>query len=162
MPVERGKDVGYDNVVSLAGPLAIWIGIVLAAAVFQLFIFPNAQNYTLNGMLVTLNLAANYLLYIPGVFVLPMLASLWMGSRVGSTIGDNEVIMTRSLINAFYAAVVYLVVIFVVYILSQSAKTGVYYGLNVPVFFEYAVVVPSLICIVIVPLFALITTARKY
>ena len=162
MPVEKQKGRNYENIVSLAGPLTLWIGIIISAIALQLFIFPNLQASGYGAIVSAGTVATNYLLYIPGVFVLPMLAALWIGSRVGSTDGDNEEIMTRSLINAFYSAVVYLIVIFITYLLSQSTRTGAYANLTVPIFFEYAVVVPTLICVVIVPLFALITAARRY
>ena len=162
MPIEKQKSRNYENIVSLSGPLALWIGIIIVATALQLFIFPNMQASGYGAIVSAGTVVTNYLLYIPGVFVLPMLAALWIGSRVGSTDGDNEEIMTRSLINAFYSAVVYMIVIFIIYLLSQSTKTGAYASLAVPIFFEYAVVVPTLICVVIVPLFALITSARRY
>ncbi len=162
LPVEKQKGRNYDNVVSLAGPLALWIGIVIVAAALQLFVFPSMLSSGYGSFVNTGTELTNYILYIPGLFVIPMLASLWIGSKVGSTEGDNEEIMIRSLVNAFYSAVVYLIVIFTIYLLSQSTKNGAFANLSVAIFFEYAVVVPTLICVVIVPLFALITSARRY
>jgi hypothetical protein len=163
--VEKKKDAeeSHTNVeMEIGGPLALWIGLVAVAAIIQLFVFPAAQGSSALPLLDFLNKIAAYALYIPGVFVLPVLAALWIGSRAGATPGKLDVISYRAVINAIYAALVYLIEIFIFYVISSSIHTSVLSAVSLGAFVEYVVALPIIVCLIVAPLFAIISAARRY
>lgn len=148
---------------SIAGPLALWIGLVAIAAIAQLFIFPALQAKGIsNNLMADLNSLAAYALYIPGVFVLPILAALWIGSRAGGTEGTHSIIAYRGMINAVYACIIYLIEIFVFYLIAGSLKMGTLAAIPTGVFIEYIVAVPIILCLVVAPLIAIVSAAKRY
>lgn len=159
----KKDEEAHENAnINVAGPLALWLGLVAVAAVIQLFVFPQMQGSVISPVLSYLNTVAAYALYAPGTFVLPILAALWMGSRAGSTEGKISTISYRAIINAIYASVIYLIEIFVFYIISSNTHTSVLSTLPLGVFIEYVVAIPIIVCLVVAPLFAIISAARKY
>ena len=160
-----GKEGGEQHTpadMSIGGPVALWAGLVALAAVIQLFVFPAAQNSIVSPALSYLNALCAYALYVPGVLVLPILAALWIGSRAGSTTGNTNAIAYRAMINAVYVSVIYLIEAFVFYIISNSTHTSVLSAVPLGGFVEYVVAVPVIICLVVAPLFAIISHARRY
>jgi hypothetical protein len=148
--------------ISIGGPIALWVGLVAVAAIVQLFVFPAVQSTIVSPALAYLNALAAYALYVPGAFVLPILAALWIGSRAGSSGGTINTIAYRGMINAVYASVVYLIEIFIFYIISSSTHTSVLSSVALGGFIEYVVAIPIIVCLVVAPLFAIISHARKY
>ena len=98
---------------------------------------------------------------IPGVFVLPILAALWIGSKAGSTSGKLETISYRAVINAVYLCVIYMIEIFVFYIISGSTHTGALSAVSLIAFIEYVVAMPVIVCLIVSPLFAMVSSARR-
>lgn len=148
--------------IALGGPLSFWIGILIIAAAIQEVILPISQHYVVNTSIALLNTFAGYLLYTPGILILPIIVGLWVGDLVGSTEGSYSDILYRSIINAIYTSIVYAVCIFVIYISSQSLNAGSFSSISFITFLDYILAVPILIQIVIVPLFAMLTSARRY
>ncbi len=148
----------------IGGPILLWIGLVAIAAIIQLFVFPSVQvGGVVPPALAELNTLASYALYIPGVLVLPVLAALWIGSRAGATTGKMDTIAYRAVINAVYVGIIYLVEIFVFYIIANSAhNTGALGLIPLTSFVEYIVVLPVVICLVVAPLFAIVSSARRF
>ncbi len=152
----------YKEPIALGGPLSFWIGILVLAAAMQELVMPLAQRYVVSQNIALLNIFAGYILYTPGIFILPIIVGLWVGDLVGSTEGSYTDILYRSVINAFYTAIVYAVCIFVIYIVSQSVGIGALSSIGFTKFAEYVLAIPILIQIVVVPFFALLTSARRY
>ena len=149
--------------ISLFGPLLFWIGLLVLAAVVQLFLFPLAEGTYVSTTMADLNILSDYLLYIPGIFILPMIAALMIGDRIGESPADDYVQLTyRALLNSLYASVVYIIGIFMIYIASTSLRVGVLSHLSLTTFGEYLVFIPVGITIVVVILFAVLTRARRY
>lgn len=147
---------------SVDAPLTLWVGLVAVAAVVQIFIFPAFHGSIISPIASYINMLAAYALYIPGILVLPILAAIWIGHRAGSTTGDTQTIAHRSVINAVYAGVVYLIAIFIFYIIANSAKAGALSAIPLISFIEYVVILPIAVCLIVSPLFAIITAAKKY
>lgn len=160
---EEEENTHEEANLQVSGPLALWVGIFALAGIIQLFIFPNI--HVVSPAASYLNMAASYALYTPGTFILPILAALWIGGRAGSTEGKLSVISYRAAINAVYASVIYLVVAFVFYIVAthiSSVPAGVLSTMSFPVFIEYVIAIPIVICLVVAPLFAIISAAKRY
>lgn len=148
--------------VDISAPVSFWIAIVAIAAIIQLMIVPLTQGGFQNQFLSLANALATQVLYIPGIFIIPMIVALWIGAKVSYASGGYTNIIYRSMLNALYACVLYVIEIFMAFILSGSFHTGVLSSLSVPVFLGYVVAMPVLITIVVVPLFALVSEARRY
>ena len=159
---KKKPGVRGSNNVPLFGPLFLWIGLVALGAIVQLLLFPLASGIFVTHYMVDLNLISNYILWIPGIFILPMVVALWIGSRVGYTQGTYGELTYRSILNSLYAAVVYVISIFMVYIASTSLRAGVLSTVPFNTFIEYVVLVPVGIVVVVVPLFAILTYAKRY
>lgn len=148
--------------IAIGGPITLWVGLVLIAGIFQLVLYPLFQSSILSPWLSSLNVLASAALYIPGIFILPVLAALWLGHRAGITEGSSGDIAYRGAINAIYASVVYLIVVFMLYIVSESLQTGILSTLPMVAFMEYIIAIPVLVVLVIAPLFGVISSARRY
>lgn len=159
---DEEQDSHANANISIGGPLALWIGLVAVAAIIQIFVFPSVSASIVSPALSYINRIAAYALYIPGVFVLPILAALWIGSRAGSSSGKLEAISYRAVINSVYACVIYMVEVFVFYIISSSSHTSVLSAVPFVGFIEYVVAIPVIICLVVAPLFAMVSAARKF
>jgi hypothetical protein len=157
---DEGSHTNED--LNITGPLALWVGLVAVAAIIQIFVFPAAQGSAAAPVLSYFNMIAAYALYIPGVFVLPILAALWLGSRAGASSGKLDTIAYRAVINAVYVAVVYLIEIFIFYVVSNSTHTSALSAVPIAAFVEYVVAMPIIICLIVAPLFAIVSSARRY
>lgn len=148
--------------INIGGPVALWVGLSSIAAIIEIFLYPAFQNSVISPALSYLHLIAPYALYSPGVFVLPVLAGIWIGSRAGASTGTSGTIAYRAMINAVYASVIYLIEIFIFYMISTSTHTSQLASMPLPSFVEYIVVLPAVICLVVAPLFAIVSSARRY
>ncbi len=152
----------YEDM-SVGGPISLWIGLVAIAAIIQLFVFPAIQGSGIvTPYLSYFNVLAAAALYVPGIFVLPILAALWIGSKAGATRGNANTVAYRAMINGVYASVIYLIEVFVFYIISNSTHTSVLSSVALGGFVEYVVALPIIVCLVVAPLFAIISHARRY
>jgi hypothetical protein len=156
---EKKPDVAT---VSIAGPLIFWIGLLVIGAVLQLVAIPLAKTYNHTAFDAYFNTFANYVIYIPGLLILPLVASLWIGDRVSYVDRKKSLIAYKGIINALYAAMVYAVAIFIIYFIMQFKDIGVLAMLNMTTFAEYLIAIPIIITLVMVPLFAVLSAARRY
>jgi small-conductance mechanosensitive channel len=159
------KDDKKTNIdVSLGGPLGFWIGVLVIAALIQLVLVPFAAVYGNSSFNPYLTSFAIYAIYLPGVIVLPMITSLWIGDRVSSSFGKKtkSTIVSKGLINALYSVLVYAVTIVIIYIVMRFLDAGVLAAMSPYTFAEYMIGIPFAITIVIIPLFALLSAARRY
>jgi hypothetical protein len=159
---DEEQDSHTNANMSIGGPIALWIGLFAIAAIVQIFIFPSVAGTIVSPTVSYLNRIAAYALYIPGIFVLPILAALWIGSKAGSTTGKLDAIAYRAVINAVYACVIYMIEVFVFYIISGSTHTSALSAVPFVAFIEFVVAMPVLICLIIAPLFAMVSSARRF
>jgi hypothetical protein len=66
------------------------------------------------------------------------------------------------MINAVYVCVIYLIEIFVFYIVSNSTHTSALSAVPIGTFIEFIVAIPVVICLVVAPLFAIVSAARRF
>ena len=126
--------------VSITGPLTFWIGILLIAALLQLVAIPFANSYSHTVFNNYFNDFANYVLYIPGLIVLPLIVALWVGDRVSYVESNNKsFIVSKGVVNALYTSLVYIVSIFIIYLIMSLVKLGVLHSLTLLPFVEYLI-----------------------
>lgn len=148
--------------ISLSGPLTLWIGLLIIATLIQLVGVPIASFVKLGFINNYLNEFADYLLYIPGLLVIPLIVAVWMGELLSYVSEKSSVIAYRSLINSLYASMIYVVSITIIYIIMMVQKAGVLWALSPVVFAEQLLLIPFLITLIIVPLFAILSAARRH
>lgn len=148
--------------VSIAGPLFFWVGLLAVGAVLQLVAIPFAISYNHTAFDGYFNSFANYVIYIPGLVVLPLISSLWIGDRVSYATKKKTEMAYKGLVNGLYASLVYVVAIFIIYFVMTFRDTGVLSSLTVVTFAEYLIALPVAITLIMVPLFAILSAARRY
>ena len=159
----EGKGAAADQQqpddISIAGPLGFWIAVLLIGLLIELVLGPIAVSAGVPSKYLTT--LGNLLLFQPGAVILPLIVAVWMGARVGSVHKKSPSIGRIGLINAVYAAVIYSISIFVIYL-------AIYYinASALPVSFTlggfafYLIVIPDVIVLVITPLLAMLSAAR--
>lgn len=163
----RGKPVQdrqrHENVdVPIFGPLLLWIGLMLAGVAIQI-VFAYAEGGAfVSSYLSDIYAASGYLVYVPGIFILPLMSALWLGHRIGGTDGDYAEIAYRGVINALYAAVIFVIFAFAVYMASVSMHEGVLSTIPFRSFLLFVIAIPSIIEIVVVPMFAVLSSLKRY
>jgi len=148
-----------DTSVSIGGPLMLWIGLLVFGVLLQLVFVPFGAAYHRTAFNSYFNFFADFVIYVPGIFILPLLISLWIGERVSYL---KERIGYKALIHAVYAAVIYIVTIVIIYFVMKLQGSGALVAVNTVTFLEYVVGVPLLILLVITPLFAKLSAARRH
>ena len=157
--VEGAKKAEAEGELSLGGPLALWIGFLVLgmvldiAAAYTAHYDPNLATY--------MTKTAWGIIYIPGVIVLPLVASLWMGERVGRASKKPKTVLYAGLINALYSLLIYIISIAVVYMVVMYANPGAIPRITLNTFLEYLIAAPAAIAIILVPLFATLSAARR-
>ncbi len=147
--------------ISLSGPLSFWIGIIIITALIQLIVAPFYVSYGSPLLNSYLNSFANYVLYIPGIIVLPLIAAVWIGDHVSSSIGNRKrLLVSKGILNALYSILVYAIAVYIIYSVMQHLGNSTLAHLSTLSFIEYVIAVPSAILIVVVPLFAILSAAR--
>ncbi|MGC8670000.1 MAG: hypothetical protein ACP5TL_02505 [Candidatus Micrarchaeia archaeon] len=163
-------DEHQDNVntnpaqeLSIAEPLSFWIGMLLLAIIIELIIVPFASNIGIGSFKNTLNEIAGYIVYLPGSIIIPLLVALWLGERIGVN-SKGERVAYRSIINSIYLVFVYVVAIFIIYLIAKFTNVKLFPTilptLSVASFITFLILVPTVIILVLTPLFAMLSAAR--
>ncbi len=159
---EDKKEEKETTTVSLGGPLGLWIGLLIFATLIQLIAIPVANLSGHTALNNYLNEFADYLIYIPGILILPLIVSIWIGERVSYLSKKSSTIAYKGLINALYASMIYIVSITIIYIIMVVQRAGVLWSLSPELFAERLILIPVLISVILVPLFAMLSAARRY
>ncbi len=146
--------------VNIAGPMIAWVVLLIIGLVLKIVI-------TLSGLLTPassvygiVNGVANFLLFIPGTIILPLIVGAVIGAEVGLKSKDIQSALRSGLLNGVYAAFVYLVAIVVIYM-------TLYYGVPnaVPllsiIFLLSNLALPILVLIGVSMVFAVLSHSRK-
>ncbi len=144
---------------SLFGPLVLWISILIigtALAVSSTYI----AQYSLN-IAAYMKKTADYLLYMPGGIVLPLVASLWIGIRAGRISRKPKVVFYAALVNAIYVLIIYLIAISVAYLVVWYANPDAIAKITLNLFLQYLVAAPAAIIIILVPLLSTLSAIRR-
>jgi hypothetical protein len=161
LSAEVAKKAEAAGELSLVGPLAFWIGFLIIAMILDIAAAYAAQ-YDF-GLVSYLAKTANSIIYMPGAIVLPLVASLWMGVRVGRVSNKPRTVLYAGLVNALYALIVYIISISVVYLILMYANPSAISGLKITlgIFLEYLIAAPAAITIILVPLFSTLSAVRR-
>ena len=149
------------NDVQIAAPLTFWIGFLVFAVILVAVVVPVANSLGISSMDKYITQIASYIVYLPGSIILPLIAALLIGERVGESKKKSGVVLYSGVINALYAILVYIVAIFIIYLAARYSGAGFLSSVNLTDFIEYLIVIPVVITVVLVPLFALISYARR-
>ena len=145
----------------IAEPLMFWIGIVVIAAVLQLAAVPFTTMYHHTEFNRYFNEFAGYVLLLPGLAIIPLLESAWMGYRVGRFGKGRAHSASRGLSNAAFGSIVYGVTIAIIYIIMQYLGSGALSSMNTITFLEYPIAIPIAINMVVVPIFAAASAGKS-
>jgi hypothetical protein len=147
--------------IKLAGPMLFWVGLIIIAVIFQVVAIPFAMNYGRTNFNGYINAFANSVLYTPGIVILPLMVSLWIGDRVSFITGTKSHIAMKGVLNAAYSIMIYTVAIVIAYIIMTTQQRGVFYGMTMPFFVLWMILIPALINITIIPIFAVLSSIRR-
>lgn len=142
----------------IGGPLIFWISLlvfgVLVALVISPILAPSGGGKNL------LTAISNWILYLPGSIILPLIVSIWIGEAVGrrgSSIGRTAKIGE---INAVYTALIYVISIFIIYLLFYYIDPSALTNVTITYFLEYVVIIPAIILFVLIPIVSALSSAR--
>lgn len=147
---------------SIKGPLVFWIGFLIFAVVIQLAAAPLLSAQGLADVSATLTKVASYLVYLPGLLIFPFLVSIWMGERLGNSTGKDGNPLKEGLINGGYAAVIYGITIFIVFLILNVGQSNVLSQIGSIYSLVYLIAIPVPILLVLTPAFAMLAAARKH
>ena len=145
-----------DEPIEISKPLTGWFGLLILAVIIELIVapyFPSLSN--------TMIKFSNYVLYLPGAIILPLIVSVWLGERVGSITVKSGRILRLSVINSLYTAIVYTIGIFIIYIIFQYVSSIGLSIIKFDNFLIYLVGIPVGILLILTPIIALLSGARR-
>jgi hypothetical protein len=153
-PAQSASTVEID----IAGPLTFWIILLVIGVLLQLVIVPlHMGSASLNSLLTEIS---NWLIYLPGSVVLPLIVALMIGERVGATRSSASSAAFVGEVNALYTALVYIIAIVIIYLLFYYISPASLATITLTYFAEYAVLVPVVILLVLVPLISALSAVR--
>ncbi|MGC8586630.1 MAG: hypothetical protein ACP5K5_03770 [Candidatus Micrarchaeia archaeon] len=160
-PSDQKPEQEQQEELSIAEPLSFWIGMLLLAIIIELVIVPFSGSLGVSKD--TFNNIANYIIYLPGCIVMPLLVAIWLGERIGA-LSKGKNVAYKSIVNAIYMSIIYLVAIFIIFLVAKYTNLNLFPtlmpSLNMGNFLEYLVAIPVAILLVLTPLFAILSAAR--
>jgi hypothetical protein len=162
-PLQHNNAAQQTEGLSIAEPLTFWIGMLLLAIIIELIIVPLAGSLGIAQYKSLFNEVADYIVYLPGSIIIPLLVSLWLGERIG-VVSKGIKVAYRSIINAIYMSLVYLVAIFIIFLIAKYTNLNMFPtilpNLTAYNFIIYLVAIPIAIVMVLTPLLAMLSAAR--
>ncbi len=144
--------------IDIVGPLTFWIVILVVGAIIQFVLIPLTSSVpSVNPILVSI---AGWILYLPGSIILPLVVAIWVGERVGASRNQVKSAVKVGLVNAVYAALIYAVAIFIIYLLLKYISPTFLGTITLTTFVEYVVAIPVAIVILLIPFIASLSAAR--
>lgn len=160
--LENKDEKKEDVTISIESPLMLWVGLLLIAALLQLVLIPFAGHYGRVMFKNVLEDFANYLIYIPGIIIMPLIISLWVGDRVSYIKKKPSMLAYKGLLNSLYTSLVYSISIFIIYILMRFSNNGILSNVGLVTFFEYLIIIPLAINVIVIPIFAILSAERRH
>ncbi len=154
--VQHGRGVE----INIWGPLIFWIFFLILGLALELLVAPVVKASGSVGIANTIGTIAGYIIYMPGSIILPLIVALWIGERVGASHAKLGSAATVGIVNAAYAALIYAVTIFIIYLLIKYVAPGFLSTITLESFVIYAVAIPIAIVVVLIPLIASLSAAR--
>ena len=143
--------------VSIAAPMFFWLLLLIIAVVINALI--NAGYISSGKMLSILKASANFILFMPGSIILPTIVGAFIGAEIGRGSKSMYVAIKSGIINGVYAAMVYIIAIFIIYETIIYILPNINPGVNF--FEENWLAMPTAILIALSLLFAGLSHSRK-
>jgi hypothetical protein len=142
----------------IGGALIFWISLLVFGVLLALVISPIlAPSGTGKNLLTAIS---NWILYLPGAIILPLIVSIWIGEAVGKRgIGVGKSAKVGE-INAVYTALIYVISIFIIYLLFYYIDPAALANVTITYFLEYVVIIPAIILFILIPIVAALSSAR--
>ncbi len=158
IPVQSQNNQGSnDNVkTSLFGPLFLWALVIIIGIVLEVVI-PALLGKSYASSAASYKAIGNYILSLPGVIILPLIISVWIGHRVGEKSSSVANALKSGLLNGVYASIVYGVIIFVAQLVLKYTTS---YALTTSFLLRYVVATPMAIVIVFTIIIAVLNEMR--
>ncbi len=148
--------------IDIAGPMTFWLIFLIFGVIIELILVPifgSAPYGSANiGNLITS--IGRWIIYLPGSLILPLIVALWLGEMVGSMRSRVGTAAYVGLINALYAALIYVIAIFIIYLLLFYISPKSLTSITLTYFATYSVLVPVVILLVLIPLISALSAAR--
>jgi len=155
---EENKEESESSAqVSIAAPMFFWLLLLIIAVVINALI--NAGYIPSGKMLSILKASANFILFMPGSIILPTIVGAFIGAEIGRRSKSMYVAIKSGIINGVYAAIVYLIAIFIIYETIIYILPNINPGVNF--FEENWLATPTVILIALSLLFAGLSHSRK-
>lgn len=133
----------------------ILIGVLIKAAIMPLLADNGITQFS--GSLATISSA---ILYIPGPIIIALIVAAYIGEKVGAASHKASMAARAGIVNAVYASFIYLIIIAILYLIIKYVDVGILPSLRLSYFLIYAVVLPIIILLVVVPALAALATER--
>lgn len=149
--------------IDIKEPLAFWLLILIIGLAFEVILLPIANGYGVDpGITGLLSKIAGWILFLPGSIILPLIASVWIGERVGAKRNKVTAAVSVGGINAAYTALIYLIAIIIIYLLIYFITPNFLTTSNISLgyYVEYVVIIPIIIVILMIPFISALSAAR--
>ena len=143
---------------NIGAPLIFWIVFLIIGVMISLFIVPLfSGSPTTKNLLVSIS---NWILYLPGSIILPLVVSIWIGESVGQRRETGGKSAKIGEVNAVYASLIYVVAIFIIYLLLYYIDMAALATITILFFVEYVVVIPVFIVLILTPIVSALSAIR--
>jgi len=146
--------------VEISGPIGLWIAILFIGLILDFVVAPLAPSL---GIVTTLwTTAGNMILYQPGAFILPLIVSIWLASRIAHVRKESTTIGKEALLNSIYVAAIYSIAIFIIYLLIYyTSPASLPTPFTLQGFVLNMIAIPVAIVLVLTPVLSMLASARK-
>lgn len=158
-PAEQGHT--YANI---SGAISVWLVFLFVALAIQYVVTYGKSLFgSTPSILVSV---ADFILFIPGYLIFPLVVGAAIGAEVGKKSRSVEVAMKAGLINGIYASLVYAVAITVIYAVLTSVLPAIlttYLGASSTLSFLLVnwLAYPVAIVLVVTEIFSVVSHFRK-
>ncbi len=159
MATELEKTQTYSTVeTGIAGPLILWITFLLIGVILSLVVEPLVpSNGTIQNLVTSIS---NWILYLPGCLILPLIVSIWIGEGVGKNRASGARSAKIGEINGIYTSLIYVVSIFIIYLLFYYIDKTALANITLTFFLEFVVAIPVIIVLVLTPIVSALSAIR--
>jgi hypothetical protein len=151
------RDSHSESRVSLSGPLFLWALIIIIGIVLEVVV-PALLGKHFSSFANSYKVIGSYILTMPGVIILPLVISVWIGHRVGEAAENVKSALRLGLINGIYASIVYGVIIFVTQLILKYTTS---YAFTTSFLLKYVILIPIAIVIVFTIVIAALNQLRR-
>ncbi len=157
--VREHKPEGRPVSINLSEPMFFWIFLLVVAIILNTLLTYTSLAMVHTSQYDILKSISNFLLYGPGLLILPLIAGAVIGAEVGIHANGITAAAKGGLLNAIYGSVIYVIAIIILY------EVVVYVFPNAPLTLSYFinnwVAIPVVAFIVVIEAFAALSNSRK-